>query len=91
MAGEERSFKNQNLILESRKNLSVSGVEEVDGFDEGFVRMYTCLGALTVRGTGLRIENLSIETGELTVTGEIAEIVYEEKHSGSSWIKRLLG
>ena len=91
MAGEERSFKNQNLILESRKNLSVSGVEEVDGFDDGYVRMCTCLGALTVRGTGLRVENLSIETGELTVTGEIAEIVYEEQAAGTGWLKRLFG
>ena len=91
MAGEERSFKNQNLILESRKRLSVSGVEEVDGFDEGFIRIRTCLGALTVRGQGLRVENLSVESGELSVSGEIAELIYEEPTARSGLLKRLLG
>ncbi len=91
MAGEERSFKNQNLILESRKRLSVSGVEEVEGFDEGFIRIRTCLGALTVRGQGLRVENLSVESGELSVSGEIAELIYEEPTARSGLLKRLLG
>ena len=91
MAGEERSFKNQNLILESRKHLSVSGVEEVDGFDEGFIRIRTCLGALTVRGQGLRVENLSVESGELSVSGEIAELIYEEPTTRSGLLKRLFG
>ena len=91
MAGEERSFKNQNLILEGRKRLSVSGVEEVDGFDDGTVRMLTCLGELTVRGRELRVESMSVETGELSVSGEIGEIIYEEPTVRNGWIKRLFG
>ena len=91
MAGEERRFNNQNLILESRKRLSVSGVEEVDSFDDGFVRLHTSLGELSVRGHGLRIENLSVETGELTVSGESGELVYEEPAERTGWLKRLLG
>ena len=91
MAGEERSFKNQNLILENRKRLSVSGVEEVDGFDDSFVRMNTVLGTLTVHGKGLRIEELSVQSGDLSVTGEIGELIYEEAPSRSGWFRRLLG
>ena len=91
MAGEERSFKNQNLILESRKRLSVSGVEEVDGFDETYVSVRTSLGTLSVRGHDLRVESLSVETGELLITGEIGELLYEETSVRSGWLKRLFG
>lgn len=91
MAGEERSFKNQNLILESRKRLSVSGVEEVDGFDETYVSVRTSLGTLSVRGHDLRVESLSVETGELLITGEISELLYEETSVRSGWLKRLFG
>ena len=91
MAEEERSFKNQNLILESRKRLSVSGVEEVDGFDETYVSVRTSLGTLSVRGHDLRVESLSVETGELLITGEIGELLYEETSVRSGWLKRLFG
>ena len=91
MAEEELSFKNQNLILESRKRLSVSGVEEVDGFDETYVSVRTSLGTLSVRGHDLRVESLSVETGELLITGEIGELLYEETSVRSGWLKRLFG
>ena len=91
MAEEERIFKTQNLILENRKRLSVSGVKEVLGFDDNHVRMSTSLGDLTVRGTELRVEDLSVERGELLVTGEIAELTYEESALRPDWRKRLFG
>ena len=91
MAEDERLFKTQNLILENRKRLNVTGVKEVVGFDDNRVSMQTALGELTVRGTGLRVENLSVESGELIVTGEIGEMVYEESAERTDWRKRLFG
>lgn len=91
MAEEERTFKTQNLILENRKRLSVSGVKEVVGFDDGRVRMRTALGDLTVHGTGLRVEDLSVESGDLLVTGEIGEMIYEAGAVRTDWRKRLFG
>ncbi len=91
MAGEERSGHGQNLILEDRKRLTVSGVEEVDGFDETHVQMRTLQGELTVRGESLHIELLSVETGELLVSGEITELVYEEIAPRAGLFGRLFG
>ena len=62
MAGETERRKAQNIILENRSRLSVSGVEEVSGFDESIVQMQTELGALTVHGSNLRVETLSVWT-----------------------------
>lgn len=69
MAGETERRKAQNIILENRNRLSVSGVEEVGGFDESIVEMQTELGALTVHGSNLRVETLSVDSGDLLVVG----------------------
>ena len=90
MADEGKS-RMQNIILENRKRLTVSGVEEVDGFDESSVQLRTALGELTVRGEGLHVEQLSVETGELIVTGEIAELAYAETAEPRGFFSRLFG
>jgi len=91
MAGEERLARPQNLILENRKRLSVSGVEEVSGFDESYVQLRTVLGDLTVRGEGLSVESLSVEAGELCVTGAVASVEYRERVQPRGLLARLLG
>lgn len=78
MAGEGERKRAQNIILENRGRLSISGVEEVGGFDESIVQMKTALGALTVHGSGLRIETLSVDSGDLLVTGNISELSYAD-------------
>ena len=91
MAAEERRFQSQNLILEDRKRLTVTGVEEVDGFDEAWVQIRTAAGELTVRGEGLHVELLSVETGELRITGEISEMSYAEPTERRGLLGRLVG
>ena len=91
MAGDERVTRPQNLILENRKRLNVSGVEEVAGFDDTFVRIRTCLGDLTVHGENLHVENLSVDTGELLITGTISEMAYEEPILRSGFLSKLFG
>lgn len=67
-----------HLILEDRERLTVSGVEEVESFDETSIVMVTCQGALVVRGEGLHIEKLSLDGGDLKVEGLIDSLTYEE-------------
>ncbi len=65
-----------SLILENRKSLTATGVSNVDSFDEQMVVAYTDLGELVIKGSNLNINSLSIETGELTLTGEISSMTY---------------
>ena len=67
-----------NVILEDRHTLSVSGVSDVDSFDEQTIIVFTDMGELTVSGTGLHINKLSIETGELTMEGNIQGLSYND-------------
>ena len=82
MAVEERKITSsgviQNLILENRGKLSISGVLDVLSFDDQIVIIETELGLLTIKGNNLRINKLSIDTSEVIVEGDIASLVYSE-------------
>jgi len=65
-----------NLILEDRKKLKMTGVTDVDSFDETTVIAYTSAGELTITGTKLHINKLNTENGELTVEGTINSLTY---------------
>ena len=78
----------QNLILENRGKLSISGVLDVLSFDDQVVIVDTELGLLTVKGENLRINKLSIDTSEVIVEGDISSLTYSdsktsEKSKGS--------
>lgn len=72
------------LSLTDRRVLSVSGVRDVDSFDDQTVVIYTDLGELTVKGVGLHINRLTIETGDLSLEGTVESLYYTETraHSG---------
>ena len=57
----------QNLVLENRGKLSISGVLDVLSFDDQVVIVETELGLLTVKGEDLRINKLSIDTSEVVI------------------------
>ena len=71
--------KNHNIILENRKSLNISGITDVDSFDEREICLYTELGELTIQGRELHIDSMSVESGNMTITGDIWSLVYGDK------------
>lgn len=86
MTYEERNNANnlmnaniiQNLVLENREKLSVSGVVDVLSFDDQVVMIETELGLLTCKGENLKINKLSIDTSEVVVEGKVTYLAYSE-------------
>lgn len=68
-----------NIILEGRKKMSLSGVTDVDRFDENTVLLYTNMGELTVKGSDLHVSDLSVTSGEMNIEGDINEIIYGDR------------
>ena len=82
MMEERKNINNnivQNLVLENRTRLNISGVLDVLSFDDQIVIVETELGMLTVKGDNLRINKLSIDTSEVIVEGEIISLTYSTK------------
>ena len=66
----------QNIVLENREKLNITGVLDVLSFDDQIVILETELGLLTVKG-----ENLRINKSEVTIDGTIYQLAYSEKDS----------
>ena len=85
MNTEEKNIKgNHNAIMENRRNLTLSGVTDVDSFDERCIALYTQLGELVIRGRDLHINSMSVETGDMTIDGEIWSLNYGDKDKRGS-------
>ena len=80
------------LELEGRERLTVSGVEDVERFDETGIIMSTSVGTLVITGEDLHIGKLSLEGGELYVDGRITSISYEDTpNRQGGFFSRLFG
>lgn len=74
----------QNLVLENREKLNVSGVNDVLSFDDQVVIIETELGMLTVKGENLKINKLNIDTSEVFVEGRINNLIYSDHHQAKN-------
>ena len=79
-----------NLILEDRKKLAVSGVQDVDCFDESTVVLFTNMGKLLVRGNNLHVNAFDMTSGEFSMEGDIAVLEYSDEPQGKvPFLRRL--
>lgn len=89
MAEEKSLSFPHNLTLEERRNLVVTGVTDIGGYDEQTIVAQTEKGELTVKGEGLHIIKMSVEMGELHVEGDIISLQYSELRQQGGFFSRL--
>ena len=78
--------------LDGRERLIVSGVDDVDRFDENEIVMIISGGAKDYSSEGLHIGKLSLDGGELHVDGRIDSLLYEDADRPSGGLlSRLFG
>ncbi len=77
------------VSLSNRTALTVTGVQEVDRFDDTAVVALTVQGELTVTGEGLHLVRLNTETGELSVEGTVHSLVYAAPRARGGWLGKL--
>lgn len=78
----EQTNTPHNVILEDRKRLSISGVTEIDSFDEQTVVLFCSDGQLAIRGDGLHINRIDVDSGELSLEGDrIDSLAYAENRA----------
>ena len=76
---EVSAVKKHYIILEDRSKLSISGVTDVESFDESEISLYTTLGELSVKGKCLHVDEMSLESGNITISGDVKSLVYGDK------------
>ena len=78
------------LILQDRNRLDLTGVSDVDSFDDTAVIVFTSLGELSVRGRGLQVRRLDVEGGNLSLEGQIDTLSYSNAVRQSGFFGKLL-
>ena len=74
-----RPIYKQNLNVVNFKELTLNGVLNICGFDEGLITLDTESGRLFIEGENLKIESLEKEGGGILVTGEVKGVFREEQ------------
>ncbi len=80
----------QNVVLENREKLNVTGIVDVLSFDDQIIIIETELGLLTIKGEDLKINKLSIDTSDFIVEGRINSLLYSNTDTGMPKSKNIL-
>ena len=81
--------KGQRLVLEDRERLTLSLVENVESFSEEEILLKTSCGGLSIKGRNLKLEDLSIENGNILLTGRVDKMEFSEIKEKHSFFKDL--
>lgn len=77
-----------DLIIESRKKVTMTGIVDVDSFDEETIVAQSNCGEIYIKGSSLKISRLSVESGDMTVEGQVDCVSYSEgKRTGGFFSK----
>lgn len=91
---EEKIISRQHkIMMQNRSQGSITGIQDVVSFDENQIVLDTDMGLLTIKGKELHVSRLTLEKGEVDLTGSIDSLVYSSnaayRKSGESLFNRL--
>jgi sporulation protein YabP len=72
--------KDHQLKLNNRRLLEITGVKEVDSFDNEEFLLETVMGYLIIRGQNLQLKNLDVGEGVVSIKGKVYEVSYVDEH-----------
>ena len=78
---EKQIQKVHKLVLNNRKTSVMTGVLDVLAFDLNEILLETEQGMLMIKGKDLHVNRLSLEKGEVDVTGHIDSCTYSDMQS----------
>lgn len=81
--------RTHDLIMKNRDNLEISGVYDVEGFDEKEINCFTDFGQLIIRGERLHVENMDTSSGQMKITGQVSALIYTAEKRHSSFVSKL--
>ena len=68
--------REHNIFLYDRRRMELCGISEIESFSDEAVSAVFDGGGLTIEGNGLKIDNFSVGSGELTVSGFVTGFYY---------------
>lgn len=81
--------KDHNIIIENRSSMKISGVNDIDKFNENMIILSTAMGELVIKGEDLHVITLDPQTEELLMTGSINSLNYNRNSVMDGPFKKL--
>lgn len=75
---EKNGITTHKLQITARKKGSITGVRDVNSFDEKEISLVTDAGMLTVKGEELHVTRLDLEKQEVDIAGKVDSLVYSQ-------------
>ena len=85
----QKDIVSHKIIMTGRTQGIISGVLDVIEFDNNMVNLDTSMGRLIIKGREMKVKGINLEKSEAEIEGNIDSIVYTQKQSNESLIKRL--
>lgn len=80
---EERQASRQHrVILTNRGTCALNGISDILSFDVNEILLETEMGMLMIRGIDLHVNRLTLEKGEVDLSGKIDSIQYSDVSKG---------
>ncbi len=85
--------KEYGVSLDRREKAVLTGVTDVERFDENEIVLHTHGGRLTLTGSGLHVSSLQLTEGRLLVDGAIDGMLYDggTPRRRGGFLRRALG
>lgn len=74
--GRDKKGKEHNITVRGRKQVDITGVKQVESFDNEEFLLETEQGFLAIRGHNLHIKNLDVDQGIVSIEGKVYDLVY---------------
>ena len=65
-----------DIKIKNRKEIEVTGVKEIDSFDQEEFLLQTVMGYVIVRGEKLQLKTLNVQDGLVIIHGKIDDFSY---------------
>lgn len=76
------SVPEHDVMMKGRRLLDITGVKQVESFDNEEFLLETSMGFLSIRGQNLQMKNLDVDKGIVSIKGKIFDLVYLDEHHG---------
>lgn len=80
MQENEAVFTQSNIYIDNREQIRITGVKDVNSFDDFNVSVKTDRGDLVINGEELKISKLDVDSGELLIDGKFNSLFYNEEN-----------
>jgi sporulation protein YabP len=81
-SGTKGTVQEHDLTMRGRRLLEITGVKQVESFDNEEFLLETVMGFLSIRGQNLQMKNLDVDKGIVSIKGKIFDLIYLDDHSG---------